>query len=78
MDGVFPKAGRAAPQDFRKSLTLGNHSEQPCNPSENPVWQGWSSCRREKGGSLQSSNIADVWREEGREGGRKGGRDYGK
>ena len=37
MDGVFPRAGRAAPRDFPRALPLGNPWEQPCQPLENPV-----------------------------------------
>ena len=33
----FPRAGRAAPRDFPRALPSGNPSEQPCQPSENPV-----------------------------------------
>ena len=37
MDGVLPQAGRAAPWDFSMALPNGNPSEQPCQPSENPI-----------------------------------------
>ena len=33
----FLRAGRAAPRDFPRVSTLGIPSEQPCQPSENPV-----------------------------------------
>ena len=33
----FPQADRTAPQDFPRALPLGNPSEQPCHPLENPV-----------------------------------------
>ena len=33
----FPRAGRAAPRDFPRALPSRNPSEQPCQPSENPV-----------------------------------------
>ena len=33
----FQRAGRAAPRDFPGALPSGNPSEQPCQPSENPV-----------------------------------------
>ena len=33
----FPRAGRAAPRDFPRASPSGNPSEQPCQPSENPV-----------------------------------------
>ena len=33
----FPQDGRAAHWDFPQALPLGNPSEQPCQPLENPV-----------------------------------------
>ena len=33
----FPRPGRAAPRDFPWGLPSKNFSEQPCQPSENPV-----------------------------------------
>ena len=37
MDAVFPWAGRDAPRNFLWASPSGNPSEQPCQPSENPV-----------------------------------------
>ena len=35
--GFFPLTGRAASQDFQMALPLGNPSEQPYHPLENPA-----------------------------------------
>ena len=37
VDGVFPRAGRAALRDFPRAKPEGNPEEQPCHPEENPV-----------------------------------------
>ena len=33
----FPKAGRAAPNDFLRAKAEGNPEEPPCKPEEKPV-----------------------------------------
>ena len=37
MEGGFPRAGKAAPQNIPCASPSGNPSEQPCKPSENLV-----------------------------------------